>query len=125
MENNAAEILLAEHRQDAQELNANLDIREYRSVYWTRLILRILSFATCVAIAYVLIASIHSYQQTKDVRNPFRNGSGTFPVWGPEGLKLYPTYVLLGAALVAGTFSLLLILASFHKNVRCSVEGCY
>jgi hypothetical protein len=46
-----------------------------------------------------------------------RDGSGTFPVWS-EGLRLYPTYVLLGTALVAGLSSVLLVFASFFKNVR-------
>jgi uncharacterized BrkB/YihY/UPF0761 family membrane protein len=119
MENHAAEIMLAERRQEAQERNATGDIRQHRSFYRSRLVLRILSFATCVAIITVLILAIRSYNQTKDATNPFRDGSGTFHVW-PQVLKLYPSYILLGAALMAGLFSLLLVVASFHKNVRCS-----
>jgi hypothetical protein len=38
-------------------------------------------------------------------------------VW-PEVLKLYPSYVLLGAALAAGLTNLVLVLASFIKSVR-------
>jgi uncharacterized BrkB/YihY/UPF0761 family membrane protein len=116
MENNAAEIMLAERRQEAQERNSPGDIRQHRGFYRTRLVLRILSFATCVAILAVLIQAIKSYNQTKHVTNPFRDGSGTFPVW-PRALKLYPSYILLGAAFVAGLFSLLLVVASFHKDV--------
>ena len=128
MENNGAEILLAERREKAQDRNSTQDIRQYRGIYRTRLVLRILSFATCIAIKVVLIDSIRSYNKTKNVTNPFRNGSGRFPVW-PEYLKLYPSYMLLGAALVAGVFSLLLIIASFHKSVRgilrkIGVEHC-
>jgi uncharacterized BrkB/YihY/UPF0761 family membrane protein len=117
MENNAAEILLVERRQDAQERNSTGDIRQYRGVYRTRLILRILSLVTCLAIISLLANAIRLYIKTKNVRNPFRDGSGTFPVWS-EGLRLYPTYVLLGTALVAGLSSVLLVFASFFKNVR-------
>lgn len=120
MENNAAEILLSERR-DVQQRESVPDIRQYRGVYRTRLTLRILSLATCIAIKVVLIDSIRTYKKTKHVTNPFRSGSGSFPVW-PEGLKLWPTYILLGAALVAGVFSLLLIVASFHKSVRENVR---
>jgi uncharacterized BrkB/YihY/UPF0761 family membrane protein len=116
MENNAAEILLVERRQDAQERNSTGDIRQYRGVYRTRLIIRILSLATCFAIIGLLGNAIRLYLKTKNVRTPFRDGSGTFPVWS-EGLRLYPTYMLLGAALVAGLFSMLLIGASLFKNV--------
>ena len=115
MENNAAEVLLAERRHNQQRDSAP-DIRQYRGVYRTRLVLRILSLATCIAIDVVLIDSIRSYLKAKHVTNPFRDGSGRFPVW-PESLKLYPTYLLVGAATVAGVFSLLLIVASFHKIV--------
>lgn len=123
MENNAAEILLVERRQAAQERNANGDIRQYRGIYRTRLVLRILSFATCIAIEVLLANSIRLYMNTKHVRNPFRDGSGTYPVW-PENLKLFPSYALLGAALVAGLFSLLLIIASFHKSVGDVRKNC-
>ncbi|KAF2024001.1 hypothetical protein EK21DRAFT_118199 [Setomelanomma holmii] len=117
MENNAAEILLSERRQEAQALNSAPDIEQYRGLYRTRLVLRVLSFATCVAIIAVLIDSVRTYSKTKHVTNPFRNGSGQFPVW-PDTLKLYPSYMLLGAGLVAGVVSLFLIVASFNKNVR-------
>ncbi|OAL01794.1 hypothetical protein IQ06DRAFT_272680 [Phaeosphaeriaceae sp. SRC1lsM3a] len=117
MEQNPADIMLVERRQEAQERNAHGDIREHRSVYRTRLVLRFLSLATCVSISALLTLAIRQYFQTKDARNPFHDGSGTFPVW-PEGLKLYPSYALLGAAVVAGLLSLLLVIASFHKNVR-------
>ncbi|KAH6509891.1 hypothetical protein HBI56_129380 [Parastagonospora nodorum] len=117
MENNAAEILLVDRRQQAQERNASGDIREYRAVYLTRLVLRILSLATCAAIVILLAQTIRSYSQTKHATNPYRDGSGTFPVW-PDVLKLYPSYALLAAALLAGIFSLVLVVASFHKNVR-------
>jgi hypothetical protein len=121
MENNAAEIMLAERRQEAQERNSPGDIRQYRGFYLTRLVLRILSLATCVAIIAVLIQAIRAYNQTKYATNPFRDGSGTFHVW-PQSLKLYPSYILLGAAFVAGLFSLLLVVASFHKNVSRSLR---
>jgi uncharacterized BrkB/YihY/UPF0761 family membrane protein len=116
MENNAAEILLVNRRQEAQERNSNGDLRQHRSIYRTRLILRILSLATCVTIVGLIAHSIQLYIKTKHVRNTFRDGSGTFPVW-PEEVKLYPSYLLSGAAFAAGMFSLLLIVASFHKNV--------
>lgn len=115
MENNATEDVLADRRR-AQQRAAAPDLRQYRGVYWTRLTLRVLSMLTCVVIASVLFTAIREYNETKHVRNPYRSGSGTFPVW-PSGLKLYPTYTLLGAALVAGVFSLLLVAASFFKNV--------
>jgi hypothetical protein len=118
MENNAAEIILTERRNEQRK--SAPDVREYRGVYWARLVLRILSLLTCGLISFSLIDAIRNYQRTKHVRNPFREGSGSFPVWPEqEGLKLYPTYVLLGAAVVAGVFSLFLIIASFTKSVSC------
>lgn len=120
MENNAGEILLADHyktqQRDAVPEDAAPEIGQHRGVYRTRLTLRVLSLAICIAINVVLIDSIRSYKKTKHFTNPFRNGSGRFPVW-PEGLKLYPTYLLIGAATVAGVISLLLVIASFHKTV--------
>ncbi|KAF2128744.1 hypothetical protein P153DRAFT_367100 [Dothidotthia symphoricarpi CBS 119687] len=116
MENNAAEVLLADRRQ-TQERSSAPDLRQYRGFHWTRLVLRVLSLSTCAAISVVLIDAIYTYNKTKHVRNPYRGGSGTFPVW-PKDLKLYPTYILLGAAAFAGVFSLLLVVASFTKKVR-------
>lgn len=121
MDNNPADIMLVERRQEAQERNAHGNIREHRGVYRTRLVLRFLSLATCVTIVALLTLAIRQYSQTKHARNPFHDGSGTFPVW-PEGLKLYPSYVLLGAAVIAGLLSLFLVVASFHKNVRLVFE---
>lgn len=119
MENNAAEIILAERRNEKR--TSAPELREYRPVYWLRLVLRMLSFLTCALISFSLIEAIRNYGRTKHVRNPFREGSGSFPVWpAQEALKLYPTYVLLGAAIVAGAFSLLLIIASFTKVVSAS-----
>ena len=116
MDNNAAEIILTERRNEKRK--SAPELRDHRPVYWTRLILRMLSFLTCVLIALSLIDAIRNFQKTKHVRTPFREGSGSFPVWPEqEGLKLYPTYVLLGAALVAGVFSLVLVIASFAKIV--------
>lgn len=115
MENNAAEVLLAERRH-ARQRDSALDIRQYRGFYRSRLILRMLSLATCIAIIVVLVDSIRSYKRTEHVTNPFRAGSGSFPVW-PEGLKLYPTFLLLAAAIFAGIVSFLLVLASFLKGV--------
>ncbi|KAJ4319291.1 hypothetical protein N0V94_003983 [Neodidymelliopsis sp. IMI 364377] len=117
MENNAAEIILAERRN--QQRKSEPELREYRGVYWTRLVLRVLSLLVCALISFSLIDAIRSFQRTEHVRTPFLDGSGSFPVWPEkEGLKLYPTYVLLGAAVVAGAFSLVLIIASFAKSVR-------
>lgn len=116
MENNAAEIVLAERRNENRK--SAPELREYRSVYWLRLVLRVLSLLTCALICFSLIDSIRKFQKTKHVRNPFHEGSGSMPVWPEkEGLKLYPTYVLLGAAVVAGAFSLALVVASFTKTV--------
>ena len=116
MENNAAEIILTELRN--KKRRSVPELRDYRPVYWLRLVLRIVSFLTCVLICFSLIDAIRNFQKTKHVRNSFREGSGSFPVWPEqEGLKLYPTYVLLGAALVAGALSLILVIASFTKIV--------
>lgn len=119
MENHAAEIKLAERRNE-QRLEA-LDIRQYRAVYWTRLALRVLSMILCALIIMSLVDVTRTYEKTKHLTNPFREGSGSFPVW-PMGLKLYPSYVLLGAAVVAGFFSLVLVLASFVKSVRLKCD---
>lgn len=127
MENNAAEIVLAERRNEKRR--SAPELREHRSFYWLRLVLRILSLLTCALICFSLIDAIRNFRKTKHVRNPFHEGSGSMPVWPEkEGLKLYPTYVLLGAAVVAGSFSLVLVIASFTKavgnpNSRCTV-GC-
>ena len=120
MENNVGEVLLAD-RYETQQRDSAPEIQQHRGVYRTRLTLRILSLATCIAISVVLIDSIRSYKKTKHVTNPFRNGSGRFRVW-PEGLKLYPTYLLIGAATIAGVFSLLLVIASFYKTVGDVIE---
>lgn len=97
------------------------ELREYRPVYWLRLILRVSSMLTCALICFSLIDAINIYQKTRSVRNPFHDGSGSFPVWPErEGLKLYPTYVLLGAAIIAGAFSFVLVVASFTKIVSAS-----
>lgn len=117
MEDNAAEIELAERRNEKRK--SAPELREYRPVYWLRLVLRILSLLTCALICFSLIDAIRNFQKTKHVRNTFQDGSGSFPVWPEqEGLKLYPTYVLLGAAVIAGGFSLILVVASFTKVVR-------
>jgi hypothetical protein len=114
MENHAAEVQLAERRNE-KRLDAP-DIRQYRVVYWTRLLLRILSMLTCGLIIFSLIDATRTYEKTKHVKNSFREGSGSYPVW-PKKLKLYPSYVLLGAAVTAGVFSLVLVLASCVKSV--------
>ncbi|KAF9701301.1 hypothetical protein EKO04_000120 [Ascochyta lentis] len=117
MENNAAEIILTERRNEKRK--SAPELREYRGIYWIRLVLRILSLFTCALISFSLVEAIKNFRKTEHVRNPFHEGSGSFPVWPEqEGLKLYPTYVLLGAALVAGVFSLVLVVASFTKIVR-------
>ena len=123
MENHAAEIELAERRN--KELNEQRrsapELREYRPVYWLRLILRILSVLTCVLIIFSLVDGIRDFQRTRHVRNPYQDGSGTFSVWPErEGLKLYPTYALLSAAVIAGGISLVLVAASFTKAVSNS-----
>ena len=113
MDNTDAERLLAS---DPLERRPDTDIRQYRSIYWTRLILRVLSFATCIAILYYLITGILVYKRTKDVKNPYVDGSGSFDVW-PPGLKLWPSYILLGAALGAAVLNLILLFASCFKKV--------
>lgn len=118
LDDNDAEILLAESR-GIKPRESPPQIRQYRSVYQTRLVLRVLSLATCVAILVVLFDTVRRYKNTKNVTNPFRAGSGSFPVW-PDGLKLYPTYFLAGAAFVAGIFSFVLVLASFNQKVCVS-----
>ncbi|OAL44853.1 hypothetical protein IQ07DRAFT_684690 [Pyrenochaeta sp. DS3sAY3a] len=116
LDDNDAETLLAESR-GMKPRESVPEIRQYRSVYQTRLVLRVLSLAACVAILVVLFDSLRLYRKTRNVTNPFRAGSGSFPVW-PEGLKLYPTHLLVGAAFVAGVFSFVLLLASFNQKVR-------
>jgi hypothetical protein len=121
MENHAAEIELTERRNKKlnEQRKSAPELREYRPVYWLRLILRILSVLTCALIVFSLVDGIRDFQRTRHVRNQYQDGSGTFPVWPErEGLKLYPTYVLLGAAVVAGGFSLVLVAASFTKAIR-------
>ncbi|KAH7355929.1 hypothetical protein BKA66DRAFT_429211 [Pyrenochaeta sp. MPI-SDFR-AT-0127] len=115
MEENDAKVL-AERRHTRQR-NSTPDIRQYRGIYRTRLILRILSLAVCISIITLLVDSVQSYKKTEHVTNPFRAGSGSFPVW-PEGLKLYPTFLLLAAAIFASIVSLLLVIASFLKSIR-------
>ena len=120
MENYAAEVKLAERRNE-QRLDAP-DIRQYRAVYWTRLALRVLSLLTCGLVLFGLLDATRTYQRTKHLKNHFREGTGSVPVW-PEVLKLYPSYVLLGAALAAGLTNLVLVLASFVKSVRVDASS--
>jgi hypothetical protein len=119
MENNAAEIILAERRNEKRQ--SAPEIRDYRVVSWTRLILRIVSMLTCALICMSLIDAVRSYRRTRHVRNTFQEGSGSFPVWPEqEGLKMYPTYIFLGAAIVAGVFNIVLVLAALTKAVSRS-----
>ncbi len=111
----AGEMDLVEQRHARQRESAP-DIRQYRGVYMTRLIIRILVFLTSGAIIFVLVRSLQEYESTKNVTQPFRNSSGSQPVW-PSNLTLYPTWIYLGAALFAAILSLLLILGSFFKAV--------
>ena len=121
MENNAAEIILSEHHNGKRK--SATELREYRGVYLTRVVLRVCSLLTCALILFSLIDALRNHRRTRDVRNSFHEGSGSFPVWPErEGLKLYPTYVLLGAAIVAGVLSLVLIVASFTKSVSTSAQ---
>jgi hypothetical protein len=115
MEGNGAEILLAASRQKRQRA-AEPSISKSRGVYTTRLILRLLSALTSIAIIAVLVDSIRSYKKTQHVTNPYKSGQGRFPVW-PEGLKLRPTWMLLGVAVVAATTSTILCVASLSAAV--------
>jgi hypothetical protein len=119
MENNAAEIILAERRNEKRQ--SAPEIRDYRVVSWVRLLLRIISMLTSALICMSLIDAIRSYRRTRHIRNTFREGSGSFPVWPEqEGLKMYPTYIFLGAAVVAGVFNIVLVLAALTKAVSRS-----
>ncbi|KAF3034916.1 hypothetical protein E8E12_005984 [Didymella heteroderae] len=117
MENNAAEIILAERRNEKRQ--SAPEIRDYRVVFWVRLILRIVSMLICALVCMSLIDAVRSYRRTRHVRNTFQDGSGSFPVWPEqEGLKMYPTYIFLGAAIVAGVFNIVLVLAALTNAVR-------
>ncbi|KAF1926621.1 uncharacterized protein M421DRAFT_211971 [Didymella exigua CBS 183.55] len=117
MEKTAAEIILAERRNEKRQ--SAPEIRDYRLVSWVRLILRVLSMSPCALILVSLIYAIRNYRRTKHVRATFQDGSGSFPVWSKkEGLKMYPTYILLGAAAVAGVLNIVLVLAALTKAVR-------
>lgn len=116
MDNSDAERLLTDRPQETHKRRPGQDIQQYRGIYWTRLVLRVLSLATCIAILFFLVEGIVDYKKTKDVKDPFREGSGDFPVW-PPNLKLWPSYILLAAAFIAGFFSLVLLFASCFKKV--------
>lgn len=115
MEDNGAEVLLAERRHAVQRARGP-ELRRSRGTYVTRLILRYISAITSIAIIGVLADAIRSYKKTQHVTNPYRDGHGRFPVW-PEGLKLRPTWMLLGVAVVAAITSTLLCIASFSSAV--------
>lgn len=116
MENNAAEIILTKRR-NAKRLSPP-EIRDYRAVSWICLILRIVSILICALICMSLIDAIRSYWATRHVRNTFQEGSGSFPVWPEqEGLKIYPTYIFLGAAIFAEIFNIVLVFAALTKAV--------
>lgn len=122
MENNAAEIILTERRNEKRK--SAPELCEYRSICWTRLVLHVLSLLACALISFGLVDALRNYRKTEHVRTPFREGSGSFPVWPErEGLKLYPTHVLLSAAVLAGVFSFVLIVASFTKSVSVFPQG--
>lgn len=96
------------------------DIRSSRPVYVTRLTFRLLSTAMCAAIIGVLVDAIRTYQTTKNITNTWDSGKGRFEVW-PKSLSLKGVYILLGAAVVGGAFSLLLSLGSCVGKV-CNVS---
>jgi hypothetical protein len=127
MENNAAEILLTERRNEKRQ--SAPEIRDHRLVSWFRLILRIISLLTCALICMSLFDAIRNYRRTSHVRSTFQDGSGSFSVWPEqEGLKMYPTYIFLGAAMAAGVFNVVLVLAALTKAVspsRASVSGSW
>ncbi|KAF2265881.1 hypothetical protein CC78DRAFT_542850 [Lojkania enalia] len=116
MEDNGAEVLLAERRQRLQRAREP-ELRKSRGVYLTRLAIRYLTACTSVAIIGCLVDAIRNYKKTKNVTNPYKSGQGRFPVW-PEYLTLRPTYVLLGVAIVASATSIILCLASLSAAVR-------
>lgn len=119
METHEGEIDLSKRRLAREQQNATPEFREYRGFYRTRLVLRCVSFLFCLAIIIALCDDLRWYLNTKNITESFKDGSGQFPVW-PGDLKLWPTYILLAAAAVAGLISLVLILASVHKNVNIS-----
>jgi len=113
MEGNYGEAIHHEKKRKAPSAS----VHQSRGVYITRLILRILSTLTSLAIVGVLVSAIHTYTSTRHVTASFSDGQGRFNVW-PTSLKMHPTYILLGAAAAAAGISLLLSLASVVGAVR-------
>ncbi|KAL6705247.1 hypothetical protein ACN47E_007207 [Coniothyrium glycines] len=120
MENFTDEIDLSKRRAERKQQHdrdSGPDLKQDRGFYRTRLFLRFVVFAFSLAIVVALCDDLRWYFKTRHVTNTYRDGSGEYPVW-PPGLKLWPTYILLGAAFGAALVSLLLIVASLHPNVR-------
>lgn len=115
MENYTGEIDLSKRR-EIREQSATPELRQHRGFYWTRLFLRCASLGLCIAIIVALCKDLRWFSDSKDVKKPFKDGSGEYPVW-PEDLKVWPIYLLLASACIAGLVSLVMVVASFNKNV--------
>jgi hypothetical protein len=88
-----------------------------RAIYVIRLVLRILSLVSSVAILGVLLHVLIRYFKTRDLVDTERDTGIRLRVW-PAGLKLWPTNLLLSAAAAATLLSFTLCMASFSKQIR-------
>ena len=87
-----------------------------RLVSRTRFVLRILSLILLLALVTVLGHAVAYYYSTKG-KKMFDEALRSDVLMWPEGLKMRPTLLLLGATSVAACLSLIICIASFSRAV--------
>jgi hypothetical protein len=95
-----------------------LSLRKSRGFYITRLLLRAIIVLLSLSIIGILSAALHSYHHTQHVQEPYAEGSGSYPVWSRDGVKMVGILWLLGTACVAAGLGIILLVASASEKVR-------
>jgi hypothetical protein len=93
-------------------------LRKSRGFYITRLALRTLIVILSLAIVGVLSNALREYRKTKDMRQMYAEGSGSYPVWPKDSVKMVGVLWLLGTACVVAGLGVVLLVASVSKKVR-------
>jgi hypothetical protein len=90
-----------------------------RLIFIIRLILRIISFLIASSIMAVLAYSAWLYRTTKNADVEIAGDHHGFQSIWVTGLKMRPTYVLLGVSCAATLLNLVILVANFSKAVCC------
>ena len=116
LEDRAGRRGLGEARESFLNGNKSVKPRHERTVYITRLYLRLLSLLMSAVILGLLIHTLIQYYQTKNWRTMNEKTHMTSRIW-PISFTLHPSYMMLGAATVATVLSIIVALASLSKAV--------